>query len=1222
MPLQVGTMMVVVRAQDFASRTIRRVGGELEGLSRAQAMAMRGDMVAQQKRMAESYVRTAEANMQALRTVDRYRQATVRQATALTELSAAEAALNKQRAIGVGAQTSIGQAHGVTNLQRQKGLRLAQQEIAVATQEWGFFRKMADWANRNPLKLSLRPQIASPEKGMLAAQTRMQAGYDQLAKQSRSLAAGQDIANLERRVGQLRARYNQASSAVTKLGGEISRMPGWLRNAATSQFGYNQALEKANRELGTAYYNLDKATKAQIAFNNAMRAMPAQRLADIGHALSGIGRTFQLIGLIGTSVFAAASNSFANFNRELTVAATQTVPVGAGIERVTKNTTKLNEAILGLMTKFPATAVEMSQAAYDIYSSMDVSFGGGIDLLKRFNQVAVATLTDLETATSAGITVLNNFGGSAGTIDKTLNLMVATVRFGRMRLEDFNTMLNKVAPAAASAGNSLEDVAGAMALITTRQPSQRQAATGIARLFQVFQDPDFQQGIRNASDGIVDIVKEGGGLKSLPVIVNDIANAFEEVSTKKGAAQLFRQLTAVGRGSGRGLRSTIEAQRAWTFLFKNLQDYNMLQGKVIADTKELARSYKVMAASPGVRWQVLINQMRMLVLVIGEKAIPVFLRIGDIVSDMVNRFRRLDGGTRDLIVRLATWGFVATLIGGVLLGIAGPIIALIAHFKRWKMGLGQVEARIITLGAVMRALPLGILTGVLAQFIGWKRAIQAMIIAWLAWKAIGIGAAVAVAIAHRGAAASVALAWRAALRAIPGGLIIVGLALAADYVITHWEKVRMWFIRFYEWLQIQSYEVAYNIGKAFDFLPGKVGQHFTDMRQNAEEGIRKIELAQYMRKETAQTEKVMDAFLNNQPKKFRAYRKKLMDQLKTGEFSPGTNRASIREELKIYNDALKRMRQAKKKFEEEGFSEDFWKILGAKNLEDFSKKLQKMYDTQVDGASEAADYQKQLTETQAQAADQAVSTLRNMYMQMEQENRGFFGALFQGPWLTSETFDLAKEWGITPRIQDMIKDLHQQNAQFATWRSSLDKLLKKGLPAGFIDELRQMGPEEGQPILNEIMSAKPSQVNKLISEWKAREQQIKKATKMDFSREINAFKKAGGDMGRAMIEGFETAEVGKWFDSWVKVTFPNVINAAVTAAVADWKKANPKPTTAKPEQRPKAPNTTAGSTNNNDNSKKITVNVYPEHAMQNERNQQAAMRQAAFVAKNVLAGWL
>ena len=53
----------------------------------------------------------------------------------------------------------------------------------------------------------------------------------------------------------------------------------------------------------------------------------------------------------------------------------------------------------------------MAKAAYDIFSSMNVSFGGGMDLLEKFNKLSVATLTDLETATNAGITVLNNFGG-------------------------------------------------------------------------------------------------------------------------------------------------------------------------------------------------------------------------------------------------------------------------------------------------------------------------------------------------------------------------------------------------------------------------------------------------------------------------------------------------------------------------------------------------------------------------------------------------------------------------------------------------------------------------------------------------------------------------------------------------------------------------------------------------------------------------------------------
>jgi hypothetical protein len=70
----------------------------------------------------------------------------------------------------------------------------------------------------------------------------------------------------------------------------------------------------------------------------------------------------------------------------------------------------LQSDIRDLMTQFPATADDLSKAAYDIYSSTDVNFGKGRKALKLFAQAAVAGQTDVQTATDAGIVVLNNFG--------------------------------------------------------------------------------------------------------------------------------------------------------------------------------------------------------------------------------------------------------------------------------------------------------------------------------------------------------------------------------------------------------------------------------------------------------------------------------------------------------------------------------------------------------------------------------------------------------------------------------------------------------------------------------------------------------------------------------------------------------------------------------------------------------------------------------------------
>ena len=1173
MPMQVGTMMVVVRAQDFASRTLRRVSGELNGMSRAQMLSARRSQLLSNEMRAQFRVQQAQADLKPLRLLER-------------------------RAQLLGRVT-----------QDTKALADAQQRL----------RALEAVAPRGPGGRFL----------------------------PRSAAFKADMATVRGEMSSLSKSIDMAHHQVGRIDEVIGNLGGRYRRLSQSTFAFNKAQSAANARLREAYYGLNNAQRAQYAFNQAMQAMPAQRMAQIGHALSGIGRTMQLIGLIGVGVFGAMANSFAKFSTQLNLAATQTGPVGTGLEVIRANAVRLQKSILNLMMQFPATAEEMSKAAYDIFSSIDVSFGGGIQLLKRFNQLAVATGSTLEEATSAGITVLNNFGATSKNVNEVLNLMVATVRFGRMRLADFNQMLNKVAPAAANAGQRLKDVAGAMALITTRQPSQREAATGIARLFQVFQDPDFQEGVRRASGGLVDITKATGGLKPLPIIMNDLAAAFGKITTLKGAAQLFRELTAAGRGTGRGLRSTIQAQRAYTFIMKNLKDFNTLQLKSTQDVKEFARSLEHMSKTPGVRWEVFINQMRVLVLLIGEKAIPVFLQLGDYLQKAVKWVQGLSEHTRGMIIRFSVFAAVGTLVAGVILGIAGPVVAMLAHFKMWRAAAGPAAATTLRFAAALKMIPLIGLGVLLEQIVGIQRAVKIMALGWIAWKIAATTAAAVVAAANVAAATTVRLAWRAALTSTGVGLLVVAFGLAAEYTISHWKKVKDWFQRFWDWLRITAMEVALDILEPFSHIPGKLGQPFRDAKNAINKEIGGIRIAEHMREEVAQNNKVMDAWLKRAPKQIAAQRRAFQRQLKTGEFMPGMNRETVRASLKLINDAYKRARKAREgKKEGKLFSEEFWRV----ESKDFSDRLSKMYKQQVEGTGPLSmadkmknwrrdmdqykeawkNYQQQIVDAHKQATQTIMDNLRSMYDTMLQENQTAMGELFQGPWLTSQTFDIAKEWGIQPRIQDMIKDLQQQNNVFARWRQTLDRVLKKGLPRGFVDEIRKMGPEQGQAFIDNILKAKPGQLQKLIAQWKRRNAQIQSATKMDFKSEIERFRKAGVDMGQAIINGFQSAQTAKWFDNWVRATFPGVINNAIAASVREWKASNP------PPEKPVRPTDTAAATaartagvtrpatTNNDNSKKWEVHVQmPRHdegsAQAYAYNKEAA-RRAAFAVRNVLKG--
>lgn len=109
-----------------------------------------------------------------------------------------------------------------------------------------------------------------------------------------------------------------------------------------------------------------------------------------------------------------------------------------------------------------------------------------------------------------------------------------------------------------------------------------------------------------------------------------------------------------------------------------------------------------------------------------------------------------------------------------------------------------------------------------------------------------------------------------------------------------------------------------------------------------------------------------------------------------------------------------------------------------------------------------------------------------------------------------------------------------------------------------------MEPIDQLGFIQGILRGTPKQQQALIKAFKERNKAVESQTKMDFVDEIERFRKAGVSMGEAIKGGFQDANVASWFDSWVKRTFPNVISAAVTQAVNDWKKTNQIPVAPKP----------------------------------------------------------
>jgi phage tail tape measure protein, TP901 family, core region len=440
----------------------------------------------------------------------------------------------------------------------------------------------------------------------------------------------------------------------------------------------------------------------------------AQRMRKAFTALD-VGRGLQLRGLLGGAALGVAAQQAANFSTSITKAATQ-IKGNNSVTQIGKNTIELQKQILDLMGQFPASAQEQANAAYDIFSAMNVPLKQGVGLLKLFNMVAVAGATDLDTATNAMITVVNNFGGSWDDIMKSINTSFAIIRFGRLEFSELNDMFNAVIPSAKATGQSLEDVGGAMALITKLIPSQKQGATAIARLLEVLARPDFIAGAQKMGLSITDAT---GALKPLPKVINELAR-LPIAQAQSTINSLFQVVTATGRGAGnRGIQSTVQARRALIFLVKNQKEYMTVQKGVTGATNEFEKRFTLMIGSSGVRWEKFKAQIQALLIVIGTYAIPIFDKLGQKISKGID-WAKNNKGLIEFAVKATAAIAIGSLLAGTFLKLYGTGLILYTGLRRLAMFVGfQALAADIRLVAasflLLKAQGLAALPAVLAN---------------------------------------------------------------------------------------------------------------------------------------------------------------------------------------------------------------------------------------------------------------------------------------------------------------------------------------------------------------------------------------------------------------------------------------------------------------------------------------------------------------------------
>ena len=184
----------------------------------------------------------------------------------------------------------------------------------------------------------------------------------------------------------------------------------------------------------------------------------------------------------------------------------------------------LTSAINEQSIAFGSAGIVQARAAYDIISAGAANTTAAINTLTAANRLATAGITDVSTAADGLTSVLNAYGLSARQAEDVSDTLFVTVRGGKTTIDELSSSIGIVAPLAASAGVSFQEVSAGIAALTASGINTRRAVTGLRAVISSIIAPSAEATSLAEQLG-VEFNAQGLAAQGLTTILNSVADA-------------------------------------------------------------------------------------------------------------------------------------------------------------------------------------------------------------------------------------------------------------------------------------------------------------------------------------------------------------------------------------------------------------------------------------------------------------------------------------------------------------------------------------------------------------------------------------------------------------------------------------------------------------------------------------------------------------------------
>jgi TP901 family phage tail tape measure protein len=407
----------------------------------------------------------------------------------------------------------------------------------------------------------------------------------------------------------------------------------------------------AQGKVGSLYFTLGvNASDFEKKLNTA-----TAKIADFGKNAERVGRSLSMSLTLPLSLLGgAAAKTAMDFE-------TSMAKIVGLVGITTEEVDSMKESVLAL-------AGETGKAPQDLADALFVITSAGLrgaDAMNALEYSAKASTAGLGQTADIARSVagsMNAYGASVIDAAKATDIIVATARAGNFETSQFAEAIGRVLPYAKQAGASMEELGGAVALLTRTNGDAAQSITQVSALFRSFVVPSEEAKKKLNELGVS-------------------ANHFREIISEQGLPAALQELERLLDGNremmGFILGSSEAASAAFQILEadnKTLADTFGVVGNSVGMTQE---AFDAMAQTAEFKLDVALTKAKVGLIALGNAVMvsltPTIEKLTEMIGELTEWYTSLDADTQQMIVR---FGMLAAAIGPVLL-IVGQLISLL-----------------------------------------------------------------------------------------------------------------------------------------------------------------------------------------------------------------------------------------------------------------------------------------------------------------------------------------------------------------------------------------------------------------------------------------------------------------------------------------------------------------------------------------------------------------